>query len=420
MERGVVKLAFVKELLCLRCGHAHAPESKAYVCEQCGGKIEVKYDYDSIALSRTKLENRRPGVWKYTELLPVQNPKRAVTLGEGGTPLIKAEKLGRALGMKHLYLKDETRNPTASFKDRLMTVGVTKALEFGARTVVTASSGNAAVSLAAYAAKGGLQCYAFVPAGAPKSKLAQISIHGATVLKVRRKKKGDPTYELMVKSWERFGWHPIPSAGRFNPYHWEGIKSLAFEVCEDLGWKCPDWVFVPTGAGTLMSGTAKGFQEFEFLGLVNGSPRLVAVQAEGCAPLVRAFKRGTPYEQIDTWENPKTVAGGLIDPFPWDADTAIDGIKRSGGDAVEVSDRQILWAERELAKLEGVFAEPSGAAGIAGLKKLRDEGRIDPSDVVVVEVTGGGLKDIKTALALAKKPKVAKATPAAISKLVRI
>jgi threonine synthase len=144
------------------------------------------------------------------------------------------------------------------------------------------------------------------------------------------------------------------------------------------------------------------------------------VQAEGCAPLVRAFKRGTPYEQIDTWENPKTVAGGLIDPFPWDADTAIDGIKRSGGDAVEVSDRQILWAERELAKLEGVFAEPSGAAGIAGLKKLRDEGRIDPSDVVVVEVTGGGLKDIKTALALAKKPKVAKATPAAISKLVRI
>ena len=411
---------FVKELRCLRCGHRHRPEDKPYVCEKCGGKIEVQYDYEQIRISRKTLEKRKRGVWKYAELLPVRNPDRAVTLGEGGTPLIKAARLGKKLGLKHLYLKDETRNPTGSFKDRLMTVGVTKALEFGAKTVVTASSGNAAISLAAYAAKVGLECYTFVPERAPESKLAQISIHGAVVVKVTEKERGDPTYELMIESWKRFGWHPIPSAGAFNPYHWEGIKTLAYEVCEGLKWSCPDWVFVPTGAGTLLSGCAKGFSELKRLGLTKNMPRIVAVQAKGCAPLVRAFRQNIPYERIETWKKPKTVAGGLIDPFPWDADTAIEGIRRSGGDAVAVSDKEILQAEKELAQMEGVFAEPSGAAGVAGLKALIDEGKVDASDTVVVEVTGGGLKDVQTALEISKRPRTISPSIKALSKLIKI
>jgi threonine synthase len=213
-----------------------------YVCGECEGKLEIVYDYEMISkrITRKELVKRINGVWKYFELLPIEDRQNIVSLGEGGTPLLRAENLGERLGLKYLYLKDETRNPTGSFKDRAMTVGVSKAREFGARTVVTASSGNAAVALAAYAAKAGIGCYAFVPARVPKSKLAQILIHGAKVMRVRDKAKGDPTYERMLASWKRFDWHPIPSAGAFNPYHWEGTKTMSYEVCEQLGWEVPD------------------------------------------------------------------------------------------------------------------------------------------------------------------------------------
>lgn len=390
----------------MRCGHVRPPKKSLYVCEKCEGKLEVVYDHEAIAkkINRKVLEKRRPGLWKYPELLPLTDLKNVVSLGEGGTPLLKAKNLGKALGLKNLYLKDETRNPTGSFKDRPMSVGVSKAMEFGAKVVVAASSGNAAVALAAYAAKAGIGCYTFVPAKAPESKLAQISMHGAKVVRVLGKAKGDPTYELMIASWKKFGWAPVPSAGAFNPYHWEGTKTISFEVCEQMGWNVPDWFMVSVGAGTLLSGNAKGFFEFERLGLVNGIPKMVAVQAEGCAPVVKAFKKDIPFEDIETWPNPQTVAGGLVDPYPWDADTAIPAIKHSGGTATAVSDKRILEAEKMLARLEGVFAEPSGAASVAGLKKLIEEGTIDRSDVVVVAVTGGGLKDLKTALKISEAP----------------
>ncbi|MEM2192261.1 MAG: pyridoxal-phosphate dependent enzyme, partial [Candidatus Hadarchaeales archaeon] len=228
---------FLREFKCLKCGRVLKPERNLYVCTACGGKIEAVYDYEKIKLEKKHLEKRAPGVWKYRELLPAE---KRVTLGEGGTPLLKSGKLAEELGLKNLYLKDETRNPTGSFKDRMMAVGVSKAVEFGAGAVVTASSGNAAISLAAYAANAGLTCYAFVPATAPESKIAQLSMHGAKVMKVTGRRRGDPTYEMMIEGWKRFGWHPIPSAGAFNPYHWEGIKTLSYEVCESLGWNSPD------------------------------------------------------------------------------------------------------------------------------------------------------------------------------------
>lgn len=396
---------FVKGLRCLKCGQKYAPTKGLYTC-RCGGRLEVLYDYDGIAgkIDKRTLVKRPVGVWRYRELLPVDDLKNIVTLGEGGTPLLEARNLARKLGMKQLWLKDETRNPTASFKDRPMSVGVSKALEFGARVVVVASSGNAAIAVAAYSAKAGIKCYAFVPAEASAAKVAQLSIYGAYVVKAKAKGEGDPCYKLMRMAWEHYGWAPLPSSGAFNPYQPEGSKTMSYEIVEQLGWRVPDWVMVPVGAGTLFSGNAKGYFEFEHLGFIKRVPRLAAIQAEGCAPLVRAFKDGTSPYEIPTWPNPKTVAGGLVDPYPWDADTAIPAIRRLKGTAEAVSDAEILEAEMLLAKHEGIFAEPSGAAGLAGLKKLLGAGVIDRSDVVVVEVTGGGLKDVKTAIGLTREP----------------
>jgi len=370
--------------------------------------LEILYDYDAIAekVGKREFAKRRAGVWKYFELLPVASKKNIVTLDEGGMPLLEAKNLARELGMRRLLLKDETKNPTGSFKDRPMSVGLSKAVEFGARKVVTASSGNAAIALAAYAAKAGIECYAFVPAEAAASKLAQLSMYGAHVVKAAHKGVGDPTYELMRAAWKKFRWHPVPSCGAFNPYQPEGSKTMSYEICEQLGWRVPDWVVVPVGAGTLLSGNAKGYFEFEQLGLVKGVPHFAAVQAEGCAPLVKAFREGTPPHEIPTWPNPKTVAGGLVDPYPWDADTAIPAIERSNGAAQDVSDAEILEAEKLLAKSEGVFAEPSSAAGLAGLRRLLEAGIIDRSDVVVVEVTGSGLKDVGVAMKLVEEPSV--------------
>jgi len=398
----------ILELRCLRCGRRHRPSRGLYTCGKCGGKLDVIYDYEAVAakISRIELSKRRGGVWKYFELLPLARKKNIVSLGEGGTPLIPARNLAKELKMKYLFLKDETRNPTSSFKDRPMSVGVSKAVEFGARTVVCASSGNAAIALAAYAAKAGIKCYAYVPAGAPESKVAQLLMHGARVVQPKAGGAGDPTYQLMLQSWKKFGWHPIPSGGAFNPYQPEGSKTISYEICEQLGWQAPDWVIVPTGAGTLLSGNAKGYFEFEQIGLIKGVPRLVAIQAEGCAPIVKAFREGTPPYEIPPWPDPRTVAGGLIDPYPWDADTAIPAIKRSGGTAETVNDAEILEAVKRLARSEGIFAEPSGAAGLAGLKKLLDGGVVSRSDVVVVEVTGGGLKDVATALKMVERPEV--------------
>jgi threonine synthase len=396
----------VEELKCLRCGRKYAPSKNLYVCDTCGGKLEIFYDYDAIVeeIDKRELSKRPMGIWKYSKFLPITDLKNIITLGEGGTPLIKAKNLAHELKIKHLWLKDETRNPTASFKDRPMSVGVSKAVEFGAKAVVTASSGNAATALAAYSAKAGIECYAFVPAGVSAAKLAQLSIYGAHVVKAAPKGVGDPSYKLMRMAWERYGWHPVPSCGAFNPYHPEGAKTMSYEICEQLGWQAPDWVMVPVGAGTLLSGNARGYFEFERLGFINGVPHLAAIQAEGCAPLVKGFKENlSPYE-IPTWENPRTIAGGLVDPYPWDADTAIPAIKKSGGTAETVSDGEILAAEKLLAKNEGIFAEPSGAAGLAGLRKLLDAGAVDRSDVVVIEITGSGLKDQRAATQLVEEP----------------
>ena len=365
------------------------------------GRLDVYYDYRAISkvLNKDTLRKRAPGLWKYKELLPVNDEKKIVTLGEGGTPLLRSKRLAEKWGAKNLYLKDETRSPTGSFKDRAMTVGVSKALEFGIKTAATASSGNAAAALAAYSARGGLDCYAFVLDIAPMEKIAQLLLLGAKVLAVKGIEKGeDPTVKMLRMVVEKYGWYPCPSFGPFNPYQVEGPKTISYEIIEQMNWAVPDWVLLSTGASCLLAGIWKGFRDFQALGLIDRIPKLAAVQSDGNAPLVRAYQEKKGPFEIKAWEHPNTVAGGLSDPFPWDGDIGLKAIRESGGTAISVPDKDILEVQSALASHEGIFGEPSGVTSLAGFKRLLEMGVIKRDDAVVVPITGTGLKDPGTVL----------------------
>ncbi len=390
-------MAYVTGLRCTKCGELYSPEDRVFTCKRDEGRLDVEYDYDSTAtrISREILERRRGGLWKYSELLPIENEENIITLGEVQTPLIRGKDLGKILGMRSLYLKDETKNPTASFKDRPMTVGVSKAVELGFNTTVSASSGNAAAALAAYSAKAGLACYTFVPEMASPGKIAQLNMFGAHVVRLRGLESGvDPTVTMLRLVCRRFGWYPCPSFALFNPYQAEGPKTISYEIAEQLGWTTPDWVFAGVGSGALLAGNWKGYEELKRLNLVNSQPRMVAVQSTGCAPVVRAFEEKMNPHNVVPWEHPDSVASGLMDPLPWDADAALKALHNSSGTAVKVTNEEILDAQRTLAKTEGIFAEPSGVAVLAGLTKLRSQGIIADDDCVVLEITGSGLKDL--------------------------
>ncbi len=388
---------FIKYLKCARCGKIYYYEDKPIVCDRNDlGRLDIYYDYEKLKefYDRRYVESK-PLInqWKYFDLLPPKNPENIVTLNEGATPLIKSNRLAEKLGLRNLYLKDETRNPTASFKDRGMSVAVSVAKEFGYSKVVTASSGNAAAALAAYAAKAGMEVYAFVIEQAGYGKVAQLLFYGAKVFRVRGLGAEDPTVKLMRITYEKFGFYPSPSFGPFNPYQVEGPKTISYEVIEQLNWEVPDWVFVPVGAASLLTGVWKGFKDYLELGLIDRMPRLFAVQSTGNPPFVRAFKENQDPFNIRPWPKPHTIAWGLEDPYPWDGDAGLRALKETRGDADEVPDELILKAMNLLAKYEGIFAEPSGAASLAGLIKAIEDGKIDKDEVVVVLITGHGLKD---------------------------
>jgi len=397
-------------MVCARCGTAYGADEKVTICRnEDDGRLEIFYNYEEAKETLTKelLQSRPRGVWRYFELLPLEKPKDIVTLGEGGTPLLECKRLGRELGLKKLFVKDETRNPTASFKDRAMTVGVSKAVEFRVQTVVTASTGNAAASLSALSSRAGLTCYAFVHENAPMGKLAQLACTGARVIRVKDLETAeDPVVKMLKLATAKYGWYPCPSFGPFNPYQFEGAKSIAYEIIEQLDWSSPDWVVIPIGGGGLLGANWRGFVEFETLGLVNGKPRVAGIQPEGCAPVVRAFREVQDPLSVEPWVNPKTIAGGLRDPIPWDGDAALKSIRDSGGTAETISDEEILEAQKLLARTEGIFAEPSGAASVAGAIKLSRVGVIRPDERVVIEVTGSGLKDPATVAQMFQEPKL--------------
>ncbi|MGV9169063.1 MAG: threonine synthase [Promethearchaeia archaeon] len=390
----------IEQIKCAKCGKEYEIDNVP-PNDGCGGRIDFTFDLEKLKekFSQESLEtdNNRSTIQKYFNLLPLTDRKAAVTLGEGQTALLRSKRLADKMGIENLFLKIETTNPSGSFKDRPISVGVSRALEEGAKTVSAASSGNAAAAMSTYAAGGGIRAVVFVPEKAPSGKLIHLRTLGAHVFRVKKVQEGvDPTTTLLKAACKEFGWTPCPSFGPFNCFQFEGTKSLGYEIAEQMEWEMPDWILFPTGSGGLMAGTMKGFWEFQQMGLIDRLPRPVVVQPKGCAPVVRAFHEEQNPLDIQPWDSNETVAGGLADPFPWDGDAALRYLKLANGKAIEVSDKEIEEYLVELGKLEGIFAEPSGVAGLAGLDVLIEQGIIERDEKVVVPITGSGFKDLAT------------------------
>jgi threonine synthase len=383
---------------CAKCGKEYNDDDVP-ANDGCGGRIDITFNLEDVkdSFSREILERTKGGLWKYFDLMPLRRQESIVTLGEGGTPLVESKKLGPEIGLQNLFLKLETLCPSGSFKDRPICVGVSRAFEDGAETVSAASSGNAAAAMSTYAARAGLRAVVFVPEDAPAGKLIHLRTLGARVFRVSKVEEGvDPTTTLLEAACNELGWTPAPSFGPFNGFQFEGTKSIGYEIAEQLSWNPPDWILFPTGSGGLIAGTMKGFWEFQQMGLIDNLPRPVVVQPDGCAPIVRAFQEDQDPLNIQPWDSNETIAGGLADPFPWDGDAALKYLNLADGKAVAVEDRLIEKHLVLLGKLEGVFAEPSGVAALAGLEILLEDGVIDRSDTVVVPITGSGFKDLAT------------------------
>jgi threonine synthase len=393
---------FASQITCVNCGKKY-PLGKYYRCSKCGGILDVQYDYekmhDQIDLKALFAE-KTMNLWKYKELLPIEDSSKIVTLYEGATPLLRSDKLREELNV-NLYLKDETRNPTGSFKDRPYTVGVSKANELNVKTVVLSSTGNAAMSLAAHASSAEMKSIVFVPENTSVERISQIQIYGGLVIAVEG--TSSDAFKMAYLSSQKYGWYNVTST-LLNPYTVEGDKTLAYEIYEQLGFKSPDWVLIPIGVGALLVGCFKGFKELYQLGLINKLPHMVGVQAEGCSPIVKAFKENKPY--VEPWGEPKTIAKSIADPlqgYPEEGTYTLKMIKESGGYTIACSDNDILNSIPLLARKEGIFAEPASITPVPALKKLIEEGKIDKGDCAVCVITGTGLKDTNILTSIHKK-----------------
>jgi len=387
------------EMKCSKCGKTYSINEMVYRCVRCDYPLEVEYNYDAIAskIGKNEMKGRKWTVWRYRELLPIENPLHIVSLEEGGTPLWKSERLANELGVKNLYLKDETRNPTWSFKDRGSSVGVSKALEIDAKAVGCVSTGNMAASVAAYAARAGIKCIILVPSKTPLEKMVQMLISGAQVFSTDK-----PYPELCKVGLEASREHGIYSLHNDAPMRIEGQKTSSYEICEQMRWKVPDKIIVPTSSGGNVSAHWKAWKELRSIGFVEELPSMVVAQAEGCCPIVKAFKQGK--EKTEYFENPKTIASSIANPDPPSGERVLKILRESEGLAEAVSDQEMLEAQKLLARTEGLFAEPAGAAPIAALKKLLEQGKVERDEVVVCVVTGAGLKDTKTAMKACGEP----------------
>lgn len=380
------------ELRCIRCGRTFT-YANLFTCSSCGeeGILDVQYDYDRIAAhpSSSSASEKRFDIWRYRDFLPVSPELPLPPLRIGWTPVYDVPRLAQAVGISKLFLKDDGRNPTNSFKDRASAVGVMKAMEFGFDTIACASTGNAASSLAGLSAAVGLKSYIFVPQRAPEPKVTQLLIFGATVLRVQG--SYEQAFDLCKQACEKFGWYNRNSGT--NPFLVEGKKTAGLELAEQFGKNIPDWVVVSVGDGCTIGGIGKGLQEMKRLGVIDRVPRLLGVQAEGAKPMLEAFKSGKDLIPTDT----NTIADSIAVGTPRNWRRAIHQIRLSCGDMIAVTDEEILEAMRLTARLGGVFGEPAGVAGVAGLKKALTTGIIKPSESAVAVITGNGLKDIQSA-----------------------
>ncbi len=391
--RRIKTKSHVTHLKCVTCARKFSPGEIDYTCPDCGplrGTLSVQYDYDAVkkVLTRASLaKNREATQWRYLPILPIDQPEFIQPLAVGWTPLYHSQRLADEWGIKSLWVKDDGRNPSASYKDRASSVAVVKALEKGVETITVASTGNAASALAAFTAMTDLQTVIFVPQNAPRPKLAQLLLFGANVVQV--KGTYDDAFDLCTAAAEKWGWYNRSTA--INPYLGEGKKTGALEISEQLDWNAPDYVFVSVGDGCIFQGVWKGFCDFFALGLIDKLPKMIGVQAAGAAPLVNAWESGADHCRLLT---PQTVADSISVGVPRDQIKALQAARESGGRFVAVSDAEILAAIKTLAQSVGVMGEPAGATALAGVKKCADTGLLRRDDAAVAMITGNGLKDI--------------------------
>src|SRR6267378_3743075 len=383
----------VTHLECAACGLEHEARRLLNLCTKCGKPLLVRYDLEQAARTLTKesLGTRRADLWRYREVLPVDSDENIVSLGEGWTPLLHAERLGQQLGMRELYIKDESQNPTQSFKARGMTAAVSMAKELGVKKLAVPSAGNAAGALAAYAARAGIEAFIFMPKDTPRANVIECEQTGAHVTlmdglitdcgaEVARRKEAE-------------GWFDVSTLK--EPYRVEGKKTLGYELGEQLDWELPDVIIYPTGGGTGLIGMWKAFDEMERMGWIGSKrPRMVTVQASGCAPIVRAFEEGKRF--ADEFPNAATTASGLRVPKAIGDFLILDALRASGGTAIAVTDEELIAATKEIGTAEGIFCAPEGAACLPALRKLLADGSVETDERVVLFNTGSGVKYIES------------------------
>jgi len=390
----------IEFLRCLECGKEY-PLEPISICKNCWGPLEVKYNYSIIKdlFSKEKASKRAFSLWRYFEFLPLENKDSTANLHDGGTPLHRCRRLGETIGLKNLYVKNDTLNPTGSFKDRPASVGVSKCIEFGIDVVGCASTGNLAGAVAAHAAVAGLKSFILIPETIEYDKIIQTSLYGAKLISVRG--TYDDANRLGILAAENFGWGLVNI--NIRPYYTEGSKTIIFETCEQLGWHSPDRVVIPLGSGALLCSVYKGLQELQITGLIHeNSTKITGSQPRGCSPIVTGYNTG----EIQPVETPETVVKSLAIGNPASGNRAISKIRETQGTADAPTDEEILQAEALLAKKEGIFAEPAGATTLATVIRLVETGEIDKDEKIVCLVTGSGFKALRTANNLIKKPKI--------------
>lgn len=398
-------MSFVKGLKCKECGQDY-PKEPLHVCETCFGPLEVVYDYAEIRknISREKIAARPHNLWRYRELLPIDGEPRT-GLHSGFTPLIRADRLAKVFGVKELYLKDDSVNhPTFSYKDRVVSVAISKAMEFGYDTVSCASTGNLANSVAAHAAKAGLNCYVFIPDGLEQGKIIGSAIYEPHVVSIRG--NYDDVNRLCSEIADKYEWAFVNV--NLRPYYAEGAKTHGFEVAEQLGWKLPRHIVVASAGGTILPKVAQGFHELKRVGLIEDDQfKIYSAQAEGSAPIIHALKRGS---DLINPVKPQTIATSIAIGNPADGYYVLKAIRDSGGWGESVTDEEIIEGMKLLARTEGIFTEPAGGTEVAVTQKLIQQGRIPRDESIVISITGNGYKTLEAVANCVAKPFTINAT----------
>ena len=398
-------MSFVTGLQCRECGKQY-PQEPLHVCENCFGPLEIQYDYPAITakMNRGTIASRERNLWRYRELLPIDGEPQ-VGLYSGFTPLVRAHRLAEALGVRELYVKDDSVNhPTFSYKDRVVSVAISKAIEFGFDTVSCASTGNLANSVAAHAAKAGLDCYVFIPDGLEQGKIIGSAIYGPKTVAV--KGNYDDVNRLCSEIGDKYGWAFVNV--NLRPYYSEGAKTHGFEVAEQLGWKLPKHIVVASAGGTILPKLAKGFKELVKVGLVEDTGcKIYSAQASGCAPIIQALHKGA---DLVSPVKPNTIASSIAIGNPADGYYVIQAVQESGGWGESVTDEEILEGIKLLARTEGIFTEPAGGTEVAVTRKLIESGRIPRDESIVISITGNGYKTLEAVAKSVEKPYTINAT----------